>query len=195
MKKLISRIKRAEAARIKEIESEAMLAEKEILKDAKQRAAYVCACILNDAKKIAEQERQRIIASADLQASREKAALIDELLEQYISAALENIDDIRKSSAYQEMLNRVTERAIDAIPSQSLRVTVSKEDKKLLKLKNRKDKRIEILEGNCGPGSIVESSDGKVRISNDLSELIREKKAKIKSALAGFLLAEMQVKK
>lgn len=195
MKKLISRIKRDEAARIKEIESEAMLAEKEILKDAKQRAAYVRACILNDAKKIAEQERQRIIASADLQASREKAALIDELLEQYISAALENIDDIRKSSEYQEMLNRVTERAIDAIPSQSLRVTVSKEDKKLLKLKNRKDKRIEILEGNCGPGSIVESSDGKVRISNDLSELIREKKAKIKSALAGFLLAEMQVKK
>lgn len=190
MKKLLSRIKSDTNARLKEIAMEAELAEKEILKEARKAAARERARIIEEAKKTAEQEKQRILASASLQANRERAALIDAILEQHISNAIENIDSIRKDKRYESALNKLTEKAIAEIPAERIRVIVSDKDKALLRIKRFEGKRIEIVSGKQGPGTIVESFDGKVCIKNEFAEIAKENKQRIKSELFRAMLSE-----
>lgn len=183
MEGLIKRIKAEAKAKMASIEREAAREEEQILEEAKKQAKAERTRILEEARKKATTEKQRIIAEARLKARKERAAVLDKMLENVIEQALEETHSVRKYRRYASLLNKLTKQAIEEIPSNEITVVVSKHDKGKIKLGRIKGKKIRVVSGNLPAGTIVESADKSVIISNNFAELIEENKQKIKREL------------
>jgi len=178
---IIEKIKEDTRKEIKKIEEER---ESEILaiqRETQKEISEIKKDSMEKAEKEAELERKRAVAATKLREKKEKAKLIDEIMEKAISRAGENIREITKMDGYAKKLNSLVMEAAKEIPSENIDVLVSTTDRPKvrplgIKVKIKPSQEIKT-------GAIVRSADGKVKVDCTFSSILRENKPKIKKEL------------
>ncbi|MFH1234688.1 MAG: V-type ATP synthase subunit E family protein [Candidatus Diapherotrites archaeon] len=163
-----------------ECESEAL----RIRAEALAKARGIIAKAREQAERDAETAEKRAVARANLNAKKEEAALLDMKLGEILAEAQKSLPELRKEKAFAAKLRAMALEAMKEIPSGGIVVEASGEDSKIIaQIVKGKNARLEIVKG-LGPGAIVRSADGSMKIDCTFRALLEEKKSGLKKELA-----------
>ncbi len=181
---IIEKIKADTKKRLAEIERGRDSEVNRIQEKARREAGEIIAESTEKAEKEAVLEKERAIAAAKLQAKKEKAMLLDSLMERAISSAEERITELRDRTGYAEKLNSLANAAVEEIPSNSVTVLASKEDTEKIRIRKAKGKKVRLKASEAvKTGAIVQSANGKIKVDCTFSALLREEKSELKKEL------------
>jgi len=125
---IIQKIEERANAEVDTIIAAADSKRKEILDEAKADAERRKQAILEKGEKDAILEKQRILADANLKARRLRWDVQEELIDQVLDATKDEVNKIRNSPRYTDILKGLIQEAVWSIGADKLEVTLSEGD-------------------------------------------------------------------
>ncbi len=197
---MASEILKEVRAEIERTLEEAASRARKMLEDSWKLANQRYEQILLDYESRADSEAKKVVSKAEIDSKLSLLKLREELVETVFKAVKEKLKDYVKSKEYRnDFLWALLEKAVAAIPSEKVIVTLNSSDKKLAtkeklkKLSRSLGKELVLSEnaGNFLGGVIVSSPDERYVINASLEVLLERVKPSLRVKVASMLFEEV----
>jgi vacuolar-type H+-ATPase subunit E/Vma4 len=190
---MLTTIRSNTETQVSKIISDAKTESEKIIAEARQRADNATSRGAQQSAREVEEERNRVLASARLGASRRLLEARDEVLRGYEEQASSYLADFANSPDYKDFFVRMANDGVSKIGDSAV-VQINPRDKPLLKDPRLKQLNIQVSPDplNGAGGVVVLSSDGKRRVDNSLESIFNERKDELRLKLTQQIFAGKQ---
>jgi V/A-type H+/Na+-transporting ATPase subunit E len=165
--------------------SDAKAESEKILSEGRKRADAIQTQSAQQSQREVEEDRNRLLASARLEANRRLLEARDEVLKGYEEQAFSYLEEFSNSPQYKDFFVRMLADALSKIGEGAI-VQINPRDKPLLKDSKLKQFKIQVSPEPLKSlgGAIVTSSDGKRRVDNTIESIFSERKDELRLKLS-----------